>query len=265
MIGDRLAEARRMRGMGQAELAAALGDRYDNSMISKVERGRSNLLVDGLARAAEELNVSADYLLGLTDDPSPSDKVPIPQFEGITEANQGNVTLSELESFPVSSTLLTKHEINPRRARFVEIREQYMYPSLPRGSLALVDLDRKWLKHNLVYLIIINHAVYAVRRLRGETREELQWHTDFYLDLKDAGWDFQDGHLVLQGSGRAHQEEAGAWPANSWRRELWLDEMRANMLLSRSAAEIAPFSHGNEVAVVGQVRGPLHIFDDEGW
>ena len=58
--------------MRQADLAAALGDRYDHSVISKVERNLSALLSDGLTKAAQVLDISTDYLLGLTDDPTPA-------------------------------------------------------------------------------------------------------------------------------------------------------------------------------------------------
>ena len=70
MLGQRIAEARKRAGLGQVELAVALGDRYDHSVISRVESGQSGLRIDGLANAAAELNVSADWLLGLTDDPT---------------------------------------------------------------------------------------------------------------------------------------------------------------------------------------------------
>ena len=267
VIGDRLAAARKRGGLTQVELAVALGDRYNQQMISHVERGRSSLLVDGLVSVSKELSVSADYLVGLTEDPVPSDLVSIQQFEGITGARQGNVSLSKLERFPVSSNFLTNHKIDPHNARFIEVRGQSMYPTVPQGSVALVDKDRKWLKHNLIYLIVINawtpNATYEIRRLRGEDSRDQQWHTDFYLDLKDAGWEFQDGELVLHGRGL--QDGGTAWPANSWRRELWLDEMRASLILSRSASQIAPIPHGTNVRVEGQVRGLLHVFDDMGW
>ena len=72
MLGDRLAEARRRAGLSQVDLALALGDRYDQPMISHVEAGRKTLRFDGLANAAKALKVSSDYLLGLTDDPTPA-------------------------------------------------------------------------------------------------------------------------------------------------------------------------------------------------
>lgn len=49
-----------------------MGDRYDQKAVSAVERGRYSLRLDGLVKAAEELDVSTDWLLGLTDDPTPA-------------------------------------------------------------------------------------------------------------------------------------------------------------------------------------------------
>ena len=72
MIGNRLAEARKRAGLAQVELAVALGDRYNQQMISNVERERRNLRFDGAVKAANELGVSLDYLAGLTDDPTPA-------------------------------------------------------------------------------------------------------------------------------------------------------------------------------------------------
>ena len=71
MIGERLLELRRRAGLTQTQLAVALGDRYTGSMISMVEHNHSALLLDGATKAAEVLNVSLDYLTGLTDDPTP--------------------------------------------------------------------------------------------------------------------------------------------------------------------------------------------------
>ena len=288
MIGDRLATARKRRGLTQVELAVALGDRYNQQMISHVERGRSSLLADGLIGAAQELGVSTDYLLGLTEDPTPasqrvrgddpmavaasryphaghtsesghlslneespawgSDAVRIQRQAGLPSTGHGSAVQPRMGSFPVSQDFLAQHQIDPRHARIAQIQGQSMYPALPRGSLVLIDLARKWLKHNLIYLIILNahtrRAAYEVRRLREDDNLDFHWHTDFYLDLQDGG---------------------GAWPARSWRREMWHEEVRGNVITSRHLSEFAPIRNSGEVTVVGQVRGVLHIFDDEGW
>ena len=67
-----MAQARKTRGLRQVDLAAALGDRYDHTVISAVEHGRSALRLAGVVRAAQVLGVSIDWLAGLTDDPRPA-------------------------------------------------------------------------------------------------------------------------------------------------------------------------------------------------
>ena len=73
ILGVRLAESRKRSGLTQNRLAAELGERYDQTMISAVERGQSAMLFDGLIKAARVLDTSLDYLGGLTDDPTPVD------------------------------------------------------------------------------------------------------------------------------------------------------------------------------------------------
>ncbi len=72
MFGKRLAASRERAGLTQRELAAALGARYDQAMVSRVESGYKGLRFDGVVKAARELQVSVDYLAGLTDDPEPA-------------------------------------------------------------------------------------------------------------------------------------------------------------------------------------------------
>ena len=73
MLGGRLATARERNGMRQVDLAAALGDRYNQSMVSLAEAGKRGLRFEGAAKAAEVLRVSLDWLGGLVDDPTPVD------------------------------------------------------------------------------------------------------------------------------------------------------------------------------------------------
>lgn len=67
-LSERLAAGRRNAGLSQQALAEAMGPRYDQTMISHLENGRTRLTLDGLVAAARALSVSTDYLLGLTDD-----------------------------------------------------------------------------------------------------------------------------------------------------------------------------------------------------
>ena len=72
MLGERLAKSRKRAGLAQVDRAVALGDRCDQTVISAVEHNRSSLRLGGAVKAAQTLNVSLDYLTGLTDDPTPS-------------------------------------------------------------------------------------------------------------------------------------------------------------------------------------------------
>ncbi len=131
MIGERLAESRKRRGLLQVDLAVALGDRYDQTMISAVERGRSSLLSDGLANAARALQVSTDYLLGLTDDPTPS-----AQLESRLASAEAELDAyrHELQGSPVAY-VTGRDEVSTSRARETDPAETVLV-AVRKGVLA---------------------------------------------------------------------------------------------------------------------------------
>lgn len=63
---ERLRAARRMRGMEQAQLAAAAG--LPAASISHFEKGNRKPSFDNLRRLARALDVSTDFLLGTVDE-----------------------------------------------------------------------------------------------------------------------------------------------------------------------------------------------------
>lgn len=69
MRGDRLAQAREKRGLTQLELAQEL--EIGDQQIWRYENGKTTPDGDTVARIAKYLNVSTDYLLGVTDFPVP--------------------------------------------------------------------------------------------------------------------------------------------------------------------------------------------------
>jgi len=69
MRGNRLKQTRETLGLTQQELADLAG--VSLRTITRWEGQSSN--EDNLFQVARALNVSADYLLGLTDDPTPPD------------------------------------------------------------------------------------------------------------------------------------------------------------------------------------------------
>lgn len=65
----RVKKLRKARKEQQADLADAIG--VKQSTISDIENGRRATSFDKLAAICQHYNVSADYLLGLIDEPRP--------------------------------------------------------------------------------------------------------------------------------------------------------------------------------------------------
>jgi transcriptional regulator with XRE-family HTH domain len=75
LFGERLFLARRVRRVSQTQLAAQTG--LDLGNLNELEHGRkTGLRAETLLVLAVALDVSADYLLGLTDDPTPACRRP---------------------------------------------------------------------------------------------------------------------------------------------------------------------------------------------
>ena len=67
LFGQRLRELRKEYGETQTDLGAVLG--VYKTQISEVEKGNASTTVEKLALICQHYQISADYLLGLTDSP----------------------------------------------------------------------------------------------------------------------------------------------------------------------------------------------------
>ena len=72
-IGQRIAAARRRRGMKARELAKVVG--VDSKMLSKWEVGNCNPCAKNIIRLCKVLGVSADWLLGFSAVMCPQDEI----------------------------------------------------------------------------------------------------------------------------------------------------------------------------------------------
>jgi len=81
ILGKRLKQARKNKGLTQDYVAKILGTTYQT--ISNYERGIRDPDTDSLTRLANLYEISIDWLLGLTDDPTPPQpkKQEKPNFE----------------------------------------------------------------------------------------------------------------------------------------------------------------------------------------
>ena len=204
MIGGRLAQARKRKGLAQVELAIAMGDRYDQSVISAVEHNRSSLRSDGLVNAAKELEVSLDYLFGLTDDPTPADQrnvgngnhpYSIDETRAIADAGRDGAEDTVIRPVEVLEVMaaagsgahvydetpvgvlwfqddwLRRQSIDPAQCHVITVRGDSMEPTLPDGCSILVDPNRRELRDKHIYVLRTEDGVVA-KRLRFKNG----WH-----------------------------------------------------------------------------------------
>ena len=165
-FGRRLAQSRKRVRLTQVQLAVALGDRYDHTMISHVEAGRSALLFDGATKAARELGVSLDYLAGLTDTPAPAATLAakvreLDDASAVTtdEADGHSVDVMELDTAAGAGAVvdfervkdrikfrqswLRKHGLVARQCKVIGVKGTSMEPTLTDGCSILIDLNRR--------------------------------------------------------------------------------------------------------------------------
>ena len=69
IFGQRILELRKRYDETQAALGEVLG--IGKNQISEIERGNATTTAERIALICQHYGVSADYLLGLTDDPVP--------------------------------------------------------------------------------------------------------------------------------------------------------------------------------------------------
>ena len=166
MRGERLKKCRHRTGLTQTQLAVALGERYNGQMISMVEHNQRGLLLDGATKAARELNVSLDYLVGLTDDPTPaaarSAKVSeLEDASAVTtdEKDGHSVDVMELDTAAGAGAVvdfervkdrirfrqswLRKHGLVARQCKVIGVKGTSMKPTLTDGCSILIDLNRR--------------------------------------------------------------------------------------------------------------------------
>lgn len=205
MLGKRLAKARRRAGLSQFQFAIELGDRYEQSMISHVEANRSSLLADGLAKAAKVLNVSSDYLLGLTDDSTPSAQLaeqaktmayagsvaepraaytPTPalryiEIQELDVAAGGGAMVEEervIGRLAFRRDWLDRHGLDPNQCSVMSVRGESMEPTLPAGCSILVNRNRRYRRVGRIFVIRTADGV-VVKRL-GKTPKGWQLLSD---------------------------------------------------------------------------------------
>ena len=95
MIGQRLRQLRERMGLDQVDLGAVMG--YGQSTVSLIEGGERRPSVDSLLEVAKEYGVSMQWLFGLTDEMTPSDKGEMP-MKGTKQGKGGRREITPEEA-----------------------------------------------------------------------------------------------------------------------------------------------------------------------
>ena len=164
-----------------------MGDRYDQTVVSAVERGRSFLAEDGLLNAARELGVSLDWLFGLTDDPAPpSSRTPIASDRerlggfGVS-AGPGSDSLegSSDDRTRAGRDLLRSLLINLDDWDVQLVSGDSMEPTLQDGFLVLVDPNQLEMRDGCIYLM---------RTPGGLVVKRLVWNGGWFVVSDNPRW-----------------------------------------------------------------------------
>lgn len=190
IIGQRLRAARALRGLNQAQLAAKIA--LTREAISMVEHGKSRLRVDRLATAARMLDVSTDYLEGLTEDPTPAAQLtralavatggaPLDDGPGpaATRADGDYVGVYTLAAstgggavaydkrvtgrIKFRRTWLARHGLVARHCRVVKVVGESMEPTLSDGCSILVNHASRRRRLGHIYVVRTVEALVVQR------------------------------------------------------------------------------------------------------
>ena len=217
VLGSRLREARRLRGVSQTKLAKMIGT--SSSQISMVEHDQSGTSLQTAMAAAKALEISLDYLVGWVDEPTPTRKLVFDlkdkiarlrdvevgkehgleyddhEFVGINEidaaAGAGAVVQDERIrrriKFPWS--WLRKHGLKAHMSRIIRVSGESMEPTLPDGCAILVYRGSQERRDGKLFVIRIGDGLFVKRVIHDP----------------DAGW-----LLVSDNPNKT------AWPTRPW-------------------------------------------------
>ena len=175
---DRLAIGELIRAargeMSQVQLARAAG--LTHPSISRFENGVNQPTASTLGRLATAMGKSADYLLGLTDDPTPSDRLTAKVSEledasAVTTDEEDGHTIDVMELDTAAGTgavvdfervkdrirfrqsWLRKHGLVARQCKVIGVKGTSMEPTLTDGCSILIDLNRRRRTAGHLYVI----------------------------------------------------------------------------------------------------------------
>lgn len=159
-MNNRIEEARKERGLTQAELAKRMGTSQQN--IQRWETGAVNMRADTLIKMGQVLNKSVAYLLGFTgiDDLS-SNEIEVPLYGAIAAG-------TPIEMMPVEETFTIPRALHERypNAFLLRVEGESMNKIIPNGAYALVDPCSSVEHEMQPYAVCVNGYDATIKRVK---------------------------------------------------------------------------------------------------
>lgn len=170
-VGARLKALRKRRGLTQGQVAEYAG--ISQSTLSEIERGEiAPKTIDAIVNLTHYFGTTADYLLGLSDDPSPRRDAPLPEvtrslLEILDELSEGRRAelLAHARVLYEAEQAVSVREY--RRMRAVAVR----MPDGKRMAKVLDDALRAGSSGDLAAALAVVDA-YLAELAAGDTLEE---------------------------------------------------------------------------------------------
>ena len=169
-------------GLQQVDLAVQMGDRYGRTMLSMVETGQRKLSLSRATAAARALGVSLDYLVGLTNNPRPVDRLnsePVPNLAAdyVVAPWAQDVRAAAGAALPVFDEAAAEFGVALHRSILpdwvrhdrlicISAAGDSMHPTLRDGDLVALDHSRTDPLDGQIF-VVRAEAGLVIKRLRG--------------------------------------------------------------------------------------------------
>lgn len=187
-LGDRIAERLEQKGWSQAELARRID--VSQQTVWKVVAGQSQS-TRHLRAIAAELGTTQEYLLGETDDPSPSGQPVAPRVERSDDVEIDEIDLRyglggtyldghvEVEKRPFSRAWLRQFTDAPPELLFwTRGQGNSMSPTIEDGEVVLIDRSQKRIEFGDLIYAFAYGEVGMMKRLRPLPDGSIEIHSD---------------------------------------------------------------------------------------
>ena len=146
VVAQNLKQCLKASGKSAYAVATALG--HAPNWLYRVINGESGILLPTLREVADELGVTAGYLVDPTGEENAGGVDTVELVEVAAAPNSGELIYDETvkRKLALPTVLLGELAARPRDCQCMRIKGDAMAPTLPDGSLLLVDrLSREWL------------------------------------------------------------------------------------------------------------------------